>query len=63
MKQGVKALETIAAKQFYVFNINLIFLFLIVFCLILALAVCRRLSKRYNLYESKKDTELLRQRT
>lgn len=60
MKQGVIFLETIAAKQFYEFNINLIFLFLLVFSLILALAVCRRLSKRYNLYESKKDKELLR---
>lgn len=60
MRQGLVFLSTMAEDNLQMAGFNISLLFILIIGLILALVICRRLSKKYHLYDKKKEKEILR---
>lgn len=60
MRQGLVFLLAIAENQLQMDGINILLLLLLIAGLIVALVLCKRLSKKYHLYDKKKDQEILK---
>ncbi len=59
MRQGMVFLSTMTQDNLQTAGFNIPLLLILILILIIALIVCQRLVKKFHLYESKKEHEII----